>query len=190
MADEKNETAASETPAPKPEPIRDLADLGAATQAAAAAAAGTTVVAPVTPEPAAVDVAPKIDAQGRSYATGKRKNAIARVWIKPGSGRVNVNGRDIEVYFARPVLRMLINQPFQAANRDGQYDVMCTVVGGGLSGQAGAVRHGISKALLAYEPALRPTLKSGGFLTRDSRVVERKKYGRKKARRSFQFSKR
>ena len=181
MADEKNEDVASETPAPKPEPIRDLADLGAATQLAAAAASGA--VAPATPvsEPEAVDVAPTIDAQGRSYATGKRKNAIARVWIKPGSGRVNVNGRDIEVYFARPVLRMLINQPFQAANRDGQYDVMCTVVGGGLSGQAGAVRHGISKALTTFEPALRKTLKSGGFLTRDSRVVERKKYGRKKA---------
>ena len=136
------------------------------------------------------EAAPVIDGQGRSYATGKRKNAIARVWIKPGSGRVNVNGRDIEVYFARPVLRMLINQPFQAANRDGQYDVMCTVKGGGLSGQAGAVRHGISKALTCFEPALRSALKSGGFLTRDSRVVERKKYGRAKARRSFQFSKR
>jgi small subunit ribosomal protein S9 len=188
MADENNET---ETPARKPETIHDLADLGAATQAAAAEAEG--VAAPVTTgavETATIEVAPSIDAQGRSYATGKRKNAIARVWIKPGSGRVNVNGRDIEVYFARPVLRMLINQPFQAANRDGQYDVMCTVKGGGLSGQAGAVRHGISKALTGFEPALRPALKSGGFLTRDSRVVERKKYGRAKARRSFQFSKR
>ena len=133
---------------------------------------------------------PKIDAQGRSYATGKRKNAIARVWIKPGSGKVTVNGREVETYFARPVLRMILNQPFQVAEREGQYDVVATVTGGGLSGQAGAVRHGISKALTYYEPALRGTLKSRGFLTRDSRVVERKKYGRAKARRSFQFSKR
>ena len=133
---------------------------------------------------------PKIDAHGRAYATGKRKNAIARVWIKPGLGRVNVNGRDIEVYFARPVLRMLIGQPFDAAGRTDQYDVVCTVGGGGLSGQAGAVRHGIAKALTNYEPELRPVLKKGGFLTRDPRVVERKKYGKRKARRSFQFSKR
>ncbi|PKU25865.1 30S ribosomal protein S9 [Telmatospirillum siberiense] len=133
---------------------------------------------------------PKIDAQGRSYATGKRKNAIARVWVKPGSGRITVNGRTLEVYFARPVLRMMINQPFQVANRSGQFDVVVTVVGGGLSGQAGAVRHGISRALTFYEPALRGPLKAGGFLTRDSRVVERKKYGKAKARRSFQFSKR
>ena len=141
-------------------------------------------------EPAPETVEPKIDAQGRSYATGKRKNAVARVWIKPGSGRVNVNGKDIEIYFARPVLRMVLNQPFEAVNRRDQYDVVCTVTGGGLSGQAGAVRHGISKALTLYEPALRPVLKKGGFLTRDSRVVERKKYGKAKARRSFQFSKR
>jgi small subunit ribosomal protein S9 len=133
---------------------------------------------------------PKVDAQGRAYATGKRKNAVARVWIKPGTGKITVNGRDSPVYFARPVLRMLLNQPFVIANRLGQYDVICTVVGGGLSGQAGAVRHGISRALTFYEPDLRPTLKSQGFLTRDSRVVERKKYGRAKARRSFQFSKR
>jgi small subunit ribosomal protein S9 len=133
---------------------------------------------------------PKIDAQGRAYATGKRKNAIARVWIKPGSGKVTVNGRESEVYFARPVLRMIIGQPFQMVERLGQYDVIATVTGGGLSGQAGAVRHGISKALTYFEPGLRPTLKTGGFLTRDSRVVERKKYGRRKARRSFQFSKR
>jgi len=133
---------------------------------------------------------PKIDAQGRSYATGKRKNAVARVWVKPGSGRITVNGRAVEVYFARPVLRMMINQPFQVANRSGQFDVVVTVAGGGLSGQAGAVRHGISKALTFYEPALRTPLKAGGFLTRDSRVVERKKYGKAKARRSFQFSKR
>jgi len=133
---------------------------------------------------------PEIDPQGRSYATGKRKNAVARVWIKPGSGKVQVNGRTQEVYFARPVLRMMLAQPFEASGRNGQYDVVCTVSGGGLSGQAGAVRHGISRALIRYEPGLRPVLKSGGFLTRDSRVVERKKYGRPKARRSFQFSKR
>jgi len=133
---------------------------------------------------------PKIDPQGRSYATGRRKNAVARVWIKPGMGKVTVNGRDQNTYFARPVLRMILNQPFTAAEREKQYDVTCTVTGGGLSGQAGAVRHGISKALTLYEPGLRPVLKKGGFLTRDSRVVERKKYGRAKARRSFQFSKR
>ena len=132
----------------------------------------------------------KLDAQGRAYATGKRKNAIARVWIKPGNGKIVVNGREQETYFARPVLRMLINQPFSTTAREGQFDVVATVTGGGLSGQAGAVRHGISKALTNYEPALRPTLKKGGFLTRDSRVVERKKFGRAKARRSFQFSKR
>jgi len=135
-------------------------------------------------------VAPKIDAQGRSYATGKRKNAIARVWIKPGRGKITVNDRSIEQYFARAVLKILVNQPFDAANRSNQYDVWCTVVGGGLSGQAGAVRHGISKALTFFEPALRTVLKQGGFLTRDSRVVERKKYGQPKARRRFQFSKR
>ena len=124
------------------------------------------------------------------YATGKRKNAVARVWISPGSGRFTINGRDELTYFARPVLRMLINQPFAVTEREGQYDVTCTVKGGGLSGQAGAVKHGISKALLYYEPGLRGALKKEGFLTRDSRVVERKKYGRRKARRSFQFSKR
>jgi small subunit ribosomal protein S9 len=139
---------------------------------------------------AAVPARPKLDAQGRAYATGKRKNAVARVWIRPGQGRITVNGRDSPTYFARPVLRMLLNQPFVVANRLGQYDVVCTVIGGGLSGQAGAVRHGISRALTFYEPDLRPTLKTQGFLTRDSRVVERKKYGKRKARRSFQFSKR
>ncbi|MFI4987716.1 MAG: 30S ribosomal protein S9 [Alphaproteobacteria bacterium] len=143
-----------------------------------------------TPAPAAEPARPRIDAQGRAYATGKRKNAIARVWIKRGTGKITVNGRESPVYFARPVLRMLLNQPFTAANRTGQFDVVCTVVGGGLSGQAGAVRHGISRALTHYEPELRPTLKQAGFLTRDARVVERKKYGRAKARRSFQFSKR
>ena len=131
-----------------------------------------------------------IDAQGRAYATGKRKNAIARVWIKPGKGQITVNGRDQEVYFARPVLRMMIAQPLEVANRLGQFDVVVTVQGSGLSGQAGAVRHGISKALTYYEPGLRAVLKPHGFLTRDSRVVERKKYGKAKARRSFQFSKR
>jgi small subunit ribosomal protein S9 len=132
----------------------------------------------------------KIDALGRAYATGKRKNAIARVWIKPGPGKITVNNREIDVYFARPVLRMLIQQPLTVANRSGQYDITITVAGGGLSGQAGAVRHGVSKALTYFEPELRTALKKEGFLTRDSRVVERKKYGRAKARRSFQFSKR
>ena len=150
---------------------------------------GTAPETPVSDE-AAVLPEPKIDQNGRAYATGKRKNAIARVWIKPGSGNITVNGREVERFFARPVLRMIINQPFEVAGRAGQYDVMCTVSGGGLSGQAGAVRHGISRALTYYEPALRSVLKKGGFLTRDARVVERKKYGRRKARRSFQFSKR
>jgi small subunit ribosomal protein S9 len=136
------------------------------------------------------DIKPEIDALGRAYATGKRKNAVARVWIKPGGGRIDVNGRDSPVYFARPVLRMLIGQPLVATNRLGQFDVWCTVKGGGLSGQAGAVRHGISQALTRYEPGLRPLLKSQGFLTRDSRVVERKKYGKHKARRRPQYSKR
>ena len=143
---------------------------------------------PATPE--APKYVQKIDKQGRAYATGKRKNAVARVWIKPGAGKITVNERTVEVFFARPVLRMLIQQPIVATNRTGQYDVICTVSGGGLSGQAGAVRPGISKALTYYEPDLRGALKRGGFLTRDSRVVERKKYGKMKARRSFQFSKR
>ena len=132
----------------------------------------------------------KLDKQGRAYATGKRKDAVARVWIKMGGGKIVINERPVETYFARPVLRMMIQQPLVASNRQGQYDVVCTVSGGGLSGQAGAVRHGLSKALMRYEPDLRPVLKRGGFLTRDPRVVERKKYGRAKARRSFQFSKR
>jgi len=139
---------------------------------------------------AAAAAQPKLDAKGRAYATGRRKDAVARVWLKPGIGRVTVNDRDIKEYFARPVLRMLLAQPFEVANRKEQFDVWCTVKGGGLSGQAGAVRHGISRALTNFEPGLRPVLKRGGFLTRDSRVVERKKYGRAKARRSFQFSKR
>ena len=139
---------------------------------------------------AAAPVEPKIDAQGRSYATGKRKNAIARVWIKPGKGSITINGRDQEVYFARPVLRMMIAQPLSITERATQFDVVATVEGSGLSGQAGAIRHAISKALTYYEPGLRPPLKAAGLLTRDPRVVERKKYGRAKARRSFQFSKR
>ncbi len=147
--------------------------------------------APPTPPPAAAEERkPRIDALGRAYATGKRKNAVARVWLKPGLGKVEVNGKESPVYFARPVLRMLIGQPFAAANRQGQFDVWCTVKGGGLSGQAGAVRHGIARALTYYEPALRPILKREGMLTRDSRVVERKKYGRHKARRRPQYSKR
>ncbi|MEL6364568.1 MAG: 30S ribosomal protein S9 [Pseudomonadota bacterium] len=133
---------------------------------------------------------PKIDAQGRSYATGKRKTAVARVWIKPGSGRIVVNKKDHAEYFGRPVLQMIIKQPLQVAERADQFDIYCTVTGSGPSGQAGAVRHGISRALTFYEPGLRPVLKKAGFLTRDSRVVERKKYGKAKARRSFQFSKR
>ncbi|MCT7375825.1 30S ribosomal protein S9 [Chelativorans salis] len=157
--------------------INSLQELGEATQA-------------VTPEAEAPVHVQKLDAQGRAYATGKRKNAIARVWVKPGSGKITVNDKEFNAYFARPVLQMILQQPIVAANRNGQYDVVATVVGGGLSGQAGAVRHGISKALTYYEPELRAVLKKGGFLTRDSRVVERKKYGRAKARRSFQFSKR
>ncbi|MGE8942121.1 30S ribosomal protein S9 [Leptospira interrogans] len=132
----------------------------------------------------------KLDKFGRAYATGKRKDAVARVWIKPGHGKITVNNKDFSQYFARPVLQMLLKQPLGAAKRDDQYDIIATVAGGGLSGQAGAVRHGISKALTYFEPDLRSVLKKGGFLTRDSRTVERKKYGRMKARRSFQFSKR
>jgi small subunit ribosomal protein S9 len=132
----------------------------------------------------------QLDKHGRAYATGRRKDAIARVWLKPGSGKITINGREQEVYFARPTLRLVINQPFGVAGREGQYDVVATVVGGGLSGQAGAVKHGIAQALTRYEPALRTVVKQAGFLTRDPRVVERKKYGRAKARRSFQFSKR
>ncbi|WP_292531947.1 30S ribosomal protein S9 [Methylocystis sp.] len=144
----------------------------------------------VSPAPEAPRYVQKLDKQGRAYATGKRKNAVARVWIKPGPGKITVNGRDVEVYFARPVLRMILAQPFGVTKRAGQYDIVVTVAGGGLSGQAGAVRHGLAKALTNYEPELRPALKKEGFLTRDSRVVERKKYGKRKARRSFQFSKR
>ena len=151
-------------------------------------------VAPEAPVAPAAPPAPlraqELDTHGRAYATGRRKDAVARVWIKPGSGKVVVNGRDQEIYFARPTLRLVIDQPFQVAGRAGQYDVVATVKGGGLSGQAGAVKHGIAQALTKFEPALRAPVKAAGFLTRDSRVVERKKYGRAKARRSFQFSKR
>jgi small subunit ribosomal protein S9 len=164
----------------------EIKSLDALKDAVAGAAAAT--------ESTATDTAParepKRDALGRAYATGKRKDAIARVWIKPGSGKVTVNGKDINAYFARPVLQMILKQPFTIANVEGQFDVMATVVGGGLSGQAGAVKHGISKALQEYDPTLRAALKAAGFLTRDSRTVERKKYGKRKARRSFQFSKR
>lgn len=148
----------------------------------------STLKPPAAPQPP--KYVQKLDKQGRAYATGKRKDAVARVWIKLGAGNIVINERPVETYFARPVLRMLIQQPLVATNRNGQYDVTCTVSGGGLSGQAGAVRHGLSKALLNFEPDLRGALKRGGFLVRDARVVERKKYGKAKARRSFQFSKR
>jgi small subunit ribosomal protein S9 len=164
--------------------------LGSLRQAMAAAQPAPSAAVPPTMAAVPADVQPKRDELGRSYATGKRKNAVARVWIKPGNGKIEVNGRDSPIYFARPVLRMLLNQPFVVTDRLGQFDVWCTVKGGGLSGQAGAVRHGISRALTFYEPGLRPVLKHGGFLTRDSRVVERKKYGRHKARRRPQYSKR
>ncbi|RJF87894.1 30S ribosomal protein S9 [Oleomonas cavernae] len=150
----------------------------------------TTGQAAARPADSKLEAKKAVDAKGRTYATGKRKDAVARVWVKRGTGKVTVNGRDIQTYFARSVLRMLLNQPFQVTNRVGQYDIEATVSGGGLSGQAGAVRHGVSKALTYQEPELRGVLKAGGFLTRDSRTVERKKYGKAKARRSFQFSKR
>jgi len=174
--------------------LSDLADLTSAEPAAAPAPApeaGEPVAPPVAPQaPSAPLREQQLDKQGRAYATGRRKDAVARVWLKPGNGTITVNGRDQTVYFARPTLRLVINQVFDIADRQGQYDVVCTVVGGGLSGQAGAVKHGISQALTRFEPALRSTVKQAGFLTRDPRVVERKKYGRAKARRSFQFSKR
>ena len=161
------------------EELKSLDDLKSAVSGVAVA----TAEAPVTREA-------QRDSLNRAYATGKRKDAVARVWIKPGSGKITVNGKDMAVYFARPVLQLIVNQPFGVAGVEGQYDVVATVAGGGLSGQAGAVKHGISKALQLHEPALRAPLKAAGFLTRDSRVVERKKYGKAKARRSFQFSKR
>ena len=172
--------------------VSSLADLKDLTANAPAEAASAAVSA--TPAQPAAPSAPlraqELDAYGRAYATGRRKDAVARVWLKPGSGKVVVNGREQEVYFARPTLRLVLNQPFQVADREGQYDVIATVKGGGLSGQAGAVKHGIAQALAKFEPALRSAVKAAGFLTRDPRVVERKKYGRAKARRSFQFSKR
>jgi small subunit ribosomal protein S9 len=181
IADAPTAEAAAETPpaAPRREGRRDrdegVNDHGVSTQG---------------PQIQAVLREQQLDKYGRAYATGRRKDAVARVWLKPGSGKILVNGREQEVYFARPTLRLVINQPFQVAGREGQYDVVATVIGGGLSGQAGAVKHGIAQALSRYEPALRTAVKQAGFLTRDPRVVERKKYGRAKARRSFQFSKR
>jgi small subunit ribosomal protein S9 len=169
------------------ETVSDLADLKDIAADAPAADAGTAANVVVESAPLREQ---EIDNLGRAYATGRRKDATARVWLKPGTGKITVNGRDQEVYFARPTLRLVINQPFSITEREGQYDIIATVRGGGLSGQAGAVKHGISQALAKYEPALRSTVKAAGFLTRDSRVVERKKYGRAKARRSFQFSKR
>lgn len=189
-AEEAAAKAADDTPAETPadEAAGSNVDKAAATLAEAMkglSGAGGVAQAEPAPPPE-----PKIDKYGRAYATGKRKDAVARVWIKPGNGQITVNGRAVETYFARPTSRMVINQPFDVTGRKDQYDVICTVKGGGLSGQAGAVRHGISKALVAYEPELRPALKQAGFITRDPRVVERKKYGRAKARRSYQFSKR
>ena len=184
---ENNETETETTEETRT--VSDLAELGAlAGEGAAAAPAAKPVNAGGGP-PAPLREQ-ELDAQGRAYATGRRKDAVARVWLKPGTGKVTVNGRDQEVFFARPTLRLIIAQPFQITERAGQYDVVCTVAGGGLSGQAGAVKHGISQALAKFEPALRSTIKAAGFLTRDSRVVERKKYGRAKARKSFQFAKR
>jgi len=172
--------------------VSDLSDLATITSGAPIADDDTAPVSapPVRTGPAAVLREQELDASGRAYATGRRKDAVARVWLKPGSGKITVNGRDQEVYFARPSLRLVLNQPFTITEREGQYDIVATVKGGGLSGQAGAVKHGISQALTKYEPVLRPRVKAAGFLTRDPRVVERKKYGRAKARRSFQFSKR
>jgi len=169
------DSSAAEAPAPTGRPAEPADDQGVSTQG---------------PQIQAILREQQLDKQGRAYATGRRKDAVARVWLKPGSGKIIVNGRDQEVYFARPTLRLIINQVFDVTERRGQYDVIATVKGGGLSGQAGAVRHGISTALTRYEPELRTTVKREGFLTRDPRVVERKKYGKAKARRSFQFSKR
>ena len=192
-APEATEAPAEETAeTPAPPPVE-------AAPAEAAAEAAPTADAPVDNKDGVATQGPQIqavlreqqlDKQGRAYATGRRKDAVARVWLKPGTGKITVNGRDQEVYFARPTLRLIINQPFAITDRAEQLDVIATVKGGGLSGQAGAVKHGIAQALSRYEPALRATVKAAGFLTRDSRVVERKKYGRAKARRSFQFSKR
>ncbi len=198
LTSEPAEAPAAEAPAAEAEApaAEETAEAAPAEAPAAEAPAAETPadnkdgVATQGPQIQAVLREQQLDKQGRAYATGRRKDAVARVWLKPGTGKITVNGRDQEVYFARPTLRLIINQVFDVADRVGQYDVVATVTGGGLSGQAGAVRHGISQALTRYEPALRTTVKREGFLTRDPRVVERKKYGRAKARRSFQFSKR
>jgi small subunit ribosomal protein S9 len=193
-SDKKSLSDLSELTSPKPEApavAEAEAVAPAPTEAAdAAPAADDQGVSTQGPQIQAVLREQQLDKYGRAYATGRRKDAVARVWLKPGTGKIVINGREQEVYFARPTLRLIINQVFDVTDRRGQYDVEATVVGGGLSGQAGAVRHGISTALTRYEPALRTTVKREGFLTRDPRVVERKKYGRAKARRSFQFSKR
>ena len=191
MADKKSlsdlgKLTGQEPEAPAPAPAADPT----ATEAAPAAEAPVEAPAPINLQPEAPLREQQLDKYGRAYATGRRKDAIARVWLKPGSGKIVVNGRDQETYFARPTLRLVINQPFGITDRVGQYDVIATVKGGGLSGQAGAVLHGIAQALTRFEPVLRTTVKREGFLTRDSRVVERKKYGKAKARKSFQFSKR
>ncbi|MES2339150.1 MAG: 30S ribosomal protein S9 [Pseudomonadota bacterium] len=178
--------------------LSDLGSIASGEQPVPAAATSATTATDATvdaapTQPAAPTTplrAQELDAYGRAYATGRRKDAVARVWLKPGTGKITVNGRDSEVYFARPTLRLVMNQVFQVAGREGQYDIVCTVKGGGLSGQAGAVKHGIAQAITRYEPVLRAPVKAAGFLTRDSRSVERKKYGKAKARRSFQFSKR
>ena len=194
MADKKSLSDLGELTNPKPEApaAAEPASEAAANEAPAEAAAPADDQGASTqgPQIEAVLREQQLDKYGRAYATGRRKDAVARVWLKPGSGKIVINGREQEVYFARPTLRLVINQPFGVAGREGQYDVVATVVGGGLSGQAGAVLHGIAQALTRYEPALRTAIKQAGFLTRDPRVVERKKYGRAKARRSFQFSKR
>jgi len=190
MADKKSLAdlgALTSQPAPAPAPAPEAAAPAAADEAPATGG-DTPVLAPAQPEAPLREQ--QLDKFGRAYATGRRKDAVARVWLKPGSGKIVVNGRDQEVYFARPTLRLVINQPFGITDRVGQYDIIATVKGGGLSGQAGAVLHGIAQALSRYEPVLRTTVKRAGFLTRDPRVVERKKYGKAKARRSFQFSKR
>ncbi len=187
-------TPEAATPAPEAAaaPTTSVSDLSDLKEIAGDAPAGDAaqIAETVAAQPTMPLRDQELDAQGRAYATGRRKDATARVWIKPGTGKVTINGRDQEVYFARPTLRLIIDQPFTITDRQGGYDVVATVKGGGLSGQAGAVKHGISQALTKYEPELRATVKAAGFLTRDSRVVERKKYGRAKARRSFQFSKR
>ena len=197
MADKKSlADLAALTSQPEPEPVPAAADAVPGDETAAGAdaapqAAADEAPAPFVPEQGEAPLREQeLDKYGRAYATGRRKDAVARVWLKPGSGKIQVNGRDQEVYFARPTLRLVINQPFGMTDRTGQYDIIATVKGGGLSGQAGAVLHGIAQALSRYEPILRTTVKRAGFLTRDPRVVERKKYGKAKARKSFQFSKR